>query len=82
MIVIAIIGILAAIAIPNFIAYRDKAFPRLRAFRPELIVISAGFDAHADDPLGAMQVTQGGFAAMTAVVRDLAEELGAEFRVR
>ncbi len=31
--------------------YQAQALPRLRAFRPELIVISAGFDAHQDDPL-------------------------------
>lgn len=31
--------------------YEAQVFPRLRAFQPELIVISAGFDAHQDDPL-------------------------------
>ena len=32
-------------------AYEAEVFPALLAFRPELILISAGFDAHADDPL-------------------------------
>ena len=32
-------------------AYEREVFPALRAFQPELVLISAGFDAHADDPL-------------------------------
>lgn len=32
-------------------AWQSQAFPRLRAFAPDLIIISAGFDAHQDDPL-------------------------------
>ncbi len=35
-------------------------------FDPELILVSAGFDAHRDDPLGSMAVTRNGFAAMAA----------------
>jgi acetoin utilization deacetylase AcuC-like enzyme len=35
--------------------------PAANAFRPQLVLISAGFDAHADDPLGGMQVTAQGF---------------------
>lgn len=31
--------------------YSETVFPRLRAFSPELIIVSAGFDAHRDDPL-------------------------------
>ena len=31
--------------------YEDRVFPRLRAFAPELIILSAGFDAHRADPL-------------------------------
>jgi acetoin utilization deacetylase AcuC-like enzyme len=49
--------------------------PVLREFRPELILVSAGFDAHARDPLASMQVTTGGFAAMAARVRDVADEV-------
>ena len=33
-------------------AWADEILPKLRAFRPEIIIVSAGFDAHADDPLG------------------------------
>lgn len=37
-------------------------------FKPELMIISAGFDAHRDDPLGSMRVTEQGFAEMTRMV--------------
>jgi acetoin utilization deacetylase AcuC-like enzyme len=49
--------------------------PVARGFRPELILVSAGFDAHRDDPLAAMNVSGAGFTAMSAIVRALAEEL-------
>lgn len=43
-------------------------------FKPELIIISAGFDAHEADPLGSMQVTTKGFAEMTRMVNALADQ--------
>jgi acetoin utilization deacetylase AcuC-like enzyme len=49
--------------------------PAVLAFRPDFMLISCGFDAHADDPLADMRLTGAGFAAMTAIVRHLAEEL-------
>ena len=49
--------------------------PAARAFRPEYWIVSCGFDAHEDDPLAAMRVTRAGYAALTAVVRALADEL-------
>jgi acetoin utilization deacetylase AcuC-like enzyme len=45
------------------------------AVRPELILVSCGFDAHRDDPLGGMEVTGAGFRGMAALVRALADEL-------
>jgi len=48
--------------------------PVTQKFRPELILVSCGFDAHADDPLAAMQLTGAGFRDMTAIVRGLAED--------
>jgi acetoin utilization deacetylase AcuC-like enzyme len=47
--------------------------PVTEKFHPEMILVSCGFDAHADDPLAAMQVTGAGFGAMSRVVRALAE---------
>jgi acetoin utilization deacetylase AcuC-like enzyme len=49
--------------------------PVARAFAPELVLISAGFDAHAEDPLASCAVTDEGFAAMTGAVRRFASEL-------
>jgi acetoin utilization deacetylase AcuC-like enzyme len=49
--------------------------PVARAFRPDLILVSAGFDAHRDDPLAAMEVSGRGFAGMAALVRALADAL-------
>ena len=46
----------------------------LRKFRPELILLSAGFDAHADDPLGGMRVTTPQFGRLTALVAAAADE--------
>ena len=50
--------------------------PRMREFAPQLLLVSAGFDAHADDPLAGGAVTDDGFAAMAASVRRFADELG------
>jgi acetoin utilization deacetylase AcuC-like enzyme len=49
--------------------------PLTLAFRPEVLLVSAGFDAHRDDPLGGMQLSGEGFAAMAAIVRSLADEV-------
>lgn len=51
--------------------------PLARAHESQLVLISAGYDAHADDPLASCLVTDGGFAAMAASLRGVAEELAA-----
>jgi len=56
-----------------------RVFDRLimpigREFKPEFILVSAGFDCHFRDPLGAMRVTEAGFAAMARRVKRLAAE--------
>jgi acetoin utilization deacetylase AcuC-like enzyme len=56
-------------------AYEGQAFPRLRDFKPELIIISAGFDAHQDDPLANLNWSTGDFAWLTAELCKLADEL-------
>jgi acetoin utilization deacetylase AcuC-like enzyme len=50
--------------------------PIARQFEPGLIAISAGYDAHRDDPLAGCSVTTEGYGRMTAAMRDLAAELG------
>ena len=49
--------------------------PAARRYAPALVLVSAGYDAHATDPLGGTRVTTAGFAAMTRTVVALAEEL-------
>src|SRR5882672_778387 len=56
------------------LAYNTIAFPVLRQFRPELILISAGFDALDDDPLGGMRLTAQEFARLTAAIAGIADE--------
>lgn len=46
----------------------------VKKFRPELILVSAGFDAHRNDPLGGMNVSPQGFAALTASTLQWARE--------
>jgi len=52
--------------------FQDLFLPALDAFAADLIIVSAGFDAHARDPLADMRVTERGFAAMCTAVRDIA----------
>ncbi len=49
--------------------------PAALAFRPEMVLVSCGFDAHRDDPLAAMEVSGEGFRTMARIVRALAEDL-------
>ena len=47
--------------------------PRLEAFKPEMIFISAGFDAHRDDDLGQMGLVEQDFAWITQRIKDVAK---------
>lgn len=49
--------------------------PLARAYRPNMLLVSAGFDAHRNDLLGGMAMTEAGYAYLAAVMRDLAAEL-------
>jgi acetoin utilization deacetylase AcuC-like enzyme len=55
-------------------AYGEIALPMLRAIQPELLLVSAGFDAHMDDPLGGMRVTAPHFGRLTAQLAAVADE--------
>ncbi|UWR60538.1 histone deacetylase family protein [Phaeobacter inhibens] len=56
-------------------AYVDQAFPRLRAFKPELIIVSAGFDSHQDDPLAELNWSTEDFRWLSRELCALAAEL-------
>ncbi len=56
-------------------AYVSKVIPALEAFRPNAILVSAGFDAHERDPLAMMRMTTGGYRRIVEVLDDAAARL-------
>ena len=55
-------------------AYNDVIFPALRAFKPDFLMISAGFDAHARDPLCQLNLATEDFAWITKELMGVANE--------
>jgi len=55
--------------------FGGRIIPALRKFGPEIIFVSAGFDAHVNDPLGGLALTETGYAAITRMIADAAVEL-------
>jgi len=53
--------------------FDERVAPAVEAFAPELLLVSAGFDAHAADPLAELNLTERTYAAVTDRVRDLSE---------
>jgi len=53
--------------------FRKVLQPVALEFKPELVLLSAGFDTHFQDPLGGMRVTPEGFAAMARILLNIAE---------
>lgn len=56
-------------------AFERDLIPEARKFRPELVLISAGFDSRVDDPLGGLLLTDQDFADLTELMVQLADEL-------
>ncbi len=54
--------------------FESLLVPVAEQFAPELILVSAGFDTHKDDPMGGMQMTAQGFAGMTASIKKIADK--------
>jgi acetoin utilization deacetylase AcuC-like enzyme len=54
--------------------YRERLRPAAAAFKPDFVLVSAGFDSHRDDLLGRLGLTAAGFAAMTRELRAIADE--------
>lgn len=57
-------------------AYQTQLTHAFRNFKPQLLIISAGFDAHQDDPLGSLGWTSEVFAELTKILRALCQEQG------
>jgi acetoin utilization deacetylase AcuC-like enzyme len=58
-------------------AFREQGLPRLQEFAPQFVLVSAGFDAHADDPLAHLALSRGAYQEMTKMLLELAEESAA-----
>jgi acetoin utilization deacetylase AcuC-like enzyme len=58
-------------------AFEHTVEPAVARFEPELVVVSAGFDAHADDPLADMRVTADGFRELSRRCAAMAPRVGA-----
>ncbi|HQP99253.1 MAG TPA: histone deacetylase [bacterium] len=54
--------------------YRETLVPAAMQFKPDFVLISAGFDAHRDDLLGSLEMTEDGFATLTRIVKQIAEQ--------
>jgi acetoin utilization deacetylase AcuC-like enzyme len=64
----------AGSAEPEYLkAFETRILPALDRFHPELVLISAGFDAHRDDPLAQMRLTDDSFAKFTSLLKQIAE---------
>jgi acetoin utilization deacetylase AcuC-like enzyme len=57
------------------LAYQRVALPALRQFKPELILVSAGFDAHQRDPLAGMRLSTEQFGRLTAHIAGVARDV-------
>lgn len=55
--------------------YAETVLPRLREFKPQLLMISAGFDAHEQDPLGQLRMSTAGFGRLTSALLGVADEV-------
>ncbi|CAK0766509.1 Histone deacetylase family protein [Gammaproteobacteria bacterium] len=57
--------------------FKTEVLPALERFQPELILLSAGFDAHREDPLGGLQLDESDYAWITRQVQDVANRFAA-----
>jgi acetoin utilization deacetylase AcuC-like enzyme len=58
-------------------AIDEVVAPALDRFDPNLVIVSAGFDAHRHDPISRMRVSSEGYALMTDQIRSLTDDIGA-----
>jgi len=56
-------------------AFEDVLVPVVKRYKPQLILVSAGYDAHWADSISSMQVTTTGYAKMAAILKGLADDL-------
>ncbi len=54
-------------------AYNEVLVPRADEFKPDLVLVSAGFDAHDRDPLSGLELTSGCFGELTRITKEIAD---------
>jgi acetoin utilization deacetylase AcuC-like enzyme len=54
-------------------AFKEKLKPAALKFKPDIVLISAGFDAHEDDPLGGMDLSSADFGELTSIIKEIAD---------
>ena len=54
--------------------FREVLSPVVREYAPELILVSAGFDTHGNDPLAAMRLSSSAYGVLTEILRELAQK--------
>ena len=57
--------------------FEERVVPAVRAFAPDLVLVSAGFDAHEDDPLGGLGLTDTAFRELASACATLAQRVAA-----
>ena len=55
-------------------ALRGQIIPAMKSYQPDLLILSAGFDAHVDDPLSGTLVTDAGFQTMSRILMDFVDD--------
>ena len=55
--------------------FKKRIYPEIINYKPDLIMISAGFDAHIDDPLGSMNITSEGFGKLTDIICEASDKV-------
>ncbi|EMO75339.1 histone deacetylase domain protein [Leptospira kirschneri str. 200801925] len=55
--------------------FKEIVVPTMERFDPDIVLISAGFDAHKDDPLGGMNLTTKGFEDLTRIILESADRI-------
>ncbi|MGD8563555.1 MAG: histone deacetylase [Desulfarculaceae bacterium] len=54
--------------------FEDLLIPLAKLYKPQFILVSAGFDGHAEDPLGGMLISDQGYGVLAGIVAEIAEE--------
>lgn len=55
-------------------AFKNELIPAMETFKPDLVIISAGFDAHKDDPLGGLSLTDDDYVELTNIIKNIANK--------